>query len=178
MLPVRSTSRLVLAPMVIADADELVALDAGPEVMRFITGGRPSTPDAVLDTVSRECAHRWTARSRDGSFVGWFGLRPSDTVGATREIGYRLVRSSWGQGLAIEGAREVLAVAFDVLAVERVWGQTMTANTASRRVMERCGMRFVRTFHQDWGETVSGSELGDVEYEITVSRWRSAPNTG
>ena len=47
----------------------------------------------------------------------------------------------------------------------------MTVNTASRAVMERCGMRYVRTFHLEWPEPIEGTERGDVEYELTRTDW-------
>ena len=47
----------------------------------------------------------------------------------------------------------------------------MTVNTASRRVMERCGLRYVRTFHLEWDDPIEGTEHGDVEYELTKADW-------
>lgn len=47
----------------------------------------------------------------------------------------------------------------------------MTANVASRRVLQSCGLRYVRTFHLNWPEPIEGTELGDVEYEILLSDW-------
>ena len=42
----------------------------------------------------------------------------------------------------------------------------MTVNTASRRVMEKCGLSFVRTFFLEWPESIEGTEQGDVEYAL------------
>jgi RimJ/RimL family protein N-acetyltransferase len=47
----------------------------------------------------------------------------------------------------------------------------MTVNARSRRVMERCGLRYVRTFHLEWPEPIEGTEEGDVEYELTKAEW-------
>ena len=53
----------------------------------------------------------------------------------------------------------------------------MTVNVASRRVMERCGLRFVRTFFTDWpGGPIEGSEEGDVEYELRAADWAAVSN--
>jgi len=159
------TARLSLRALVMEDVEELITLDRDPEVMRFITGGRPTAPAQVEATARRSLGHRWMAFDRsDGAFVGWFGLRPS--AEGERELGYRLKRTAWGRGFATEGSQAMLALAFDELAAFRVWGQTMTVNVASRRVMERCGLRYLRTFHGDWPDPIEGSELGDVEYEI------------
>ena len=42
----------------------------------------------------------------------------------------------------------------------------MAVNTRSRAVMERCGLRHVRTFHLDFDDPIPGSEEGEVEYEL------------
>jgi RimJ/RimL family protein N-acetyltransferase len=159
------TERLALRAIRLDDVDLLVALDADPAVMRYISGGVPSSRDDVEGTVRRALGHRWVAYERaTGEFVGWFSLRP--TGEHERELGYRLRREAWGRGLATEGAKAMLELAFGELGVERVWAQTMAVNRASRRVMERCGLRYVRTFHGEWADPIPGTEQGEVEYEL------------
>jgi len=161
---------MALRAITMDDVDRLVALDTDPEVMRFINGGRPTPRDEAARIVERSIGHRWLAFERDGdAFVGWFGLRPSGPH--ERELGYRLRRACWGHGLATEGALALIDLAFTELEAARVWAQTMTVNRASRAVMERCGMRYVRTFHLDWPEPIEGTEHGDVEYELTRAEW-------
>lgn len=169
------TERLVLRPITTGDAGLLVALDSDPAVMRFINGGKPTPLDDADGIVRRSLGHRWIACDRTtGEFVGWFGLRLSDDEGRQRELGYRLLQARWNRGLATEASHALLATAFTQLATERVWAQTMAVNTASRRVMEHCGMHYVRTFHLDWPERIEGTELGDVEYELTKAEWSHA----
>ncbi len=171
MVATWSTERLDARALTSDDVDLLVGLDADPEVMRHLTG-RPSSRADVEATVARARGHRWVAFERvTGDFVGWFSLRPSGD--GERELGYRLRRATWGRGLATEGCRALLRIAFVELGVDRVWAQTMAVNAASRRVMERCGLRYVRTFHADWPEALDGSEHGDVEYELGRADWAS-----
>jgi RimJ/RimL family protein N-acetyltransferase len=170
-----------LEPLTQQHVDLLVELDRDPEVMRYINGGRPSSLAEVEATIRAALGHRWIARTREeDDFVGWFGLRP--TGAAEYELGYRLRRDAWGRGLATEGARTLISLAFEARSAQRVWAQTMTVNARSRRVLEACGLRYVRTFHLDWDEPIEGSELGDVEYEVLASddevrRRRSAPSS-
>lgn len=49
----------------------------------------------------------------------------------------------------------------------RVRAETMVVNERSRRVMTACGMREVRRFHLEWVDPIAGSELGEIEYEIS-----------
>jgi RimJ/RimL family protein N-acetyltransferase len=164
------TERLTLRAIRADDIDLLVALDADPDVMRFINGGQATSPAEVAAMVRDAHGHRWLAFERSGDeFVGWFALRPSDD--RVRELGYRLRRTAWGKGFATEGATALIAAGFTRLGAGRVWAQTMTVNAASRAVMQRCGLRYVRTFFGDWGDPIEGSELGDVEYELRISDW-------
>jgi RimJ/RimL family protein N-acetyltransferase len=47
----------------------------------------------------------------------------------------------------------------------------MVVNVASRRVMEKAGLKFVRTFHQPWPDKIEGDEEGDVEYALLRWEW-------
>ncbi|MGX1810916.1 GNAT family N-acetyltransferase [Nocardia sp. NPDC055321] len=60
---------------------------------------------------------------------------------------------------------------FTELGVERVWAQTMAVNIGSRRVMEKAGLTYVRTFHQHFDDPLPGTEHGEVEYELHRADW-------
>lgn len=74
------------------------------------------------------------------------------------ELGYRLGREAWGQGLATEGSLALLRRAFQDWSLPSVVAHTLATNTASRRVMEKCGLRRERDFiapaewHPGWSE--------------------------
>ncbi|RKT54939.1 GNAT family N-acetyltransferase [Saccharothrix australiensis] len=174
------TERLVLRRFTEADVDALVLLDSDPEVMRFLTG--ESTPRAeiehevlpgILRDYGRSPAGRWAAVERStGDFVGWLALQPAADGGVAEvELGYRLKASVWGRGYATEGARALVRKGFAELGVERVWAQTMAVNTASRRVLEKAGLTYVRTFHLRFDDPLPGTEHGEVEYELRRSDW-------
>ncbi|MDQ1477548.1 MAG: hypothetical protein QOE62_2777, partial [Actinomycetota bacterium] len=113
------TARLTLRPIATSDVELLVALDRDPEVMRFVSGGKPTSRAEAERILQRSLGHRWLGFEREtGDFVGWFGIRPSTAT--SRELGYRLRREVWGKGLATEGARAVIAAAFTQPGVDRV----------------------------------------------------------
>jgi RimJ/RimL family protein N-acetyltransferase len=173
------TTRLRLVAATADDAPLLVELDADPEVMRYLTGGRPTTLAEARARLRAPGSTRWLAGRRDGGdVVGWFSLRADGDASHSHELGYRLGRRWWGQGLASEGTAAIIDHAFERLGSSRVWGQTMTVNHASRRVMERCGLRLVESFFADWGEVIEGSELGDVRYELRRPDWRRPGRPG
>lgn len=177
------TDRLRLRAFTPDDVDRLVALDADPEVVHFITGGAP-TPrqEVVADILPTFLRYQesgtgygfWAAEEKaTGNFLGWFHLRPHTDGGAPDEpeLGYRLRREAWGKGYATEGSLALIDRAFRELGARRVYAETMVVNMASRRVMEKAGMELVRTFHADWPVRIPGDEEGDVEYAISRETW-------
>ncbi len=185
------TERLVLRQVTTDDVDHLVALDADPEVMRYLSGGAP-TPRAVIE---REVLPRWLSyyERADGygywaaieksseEFLGWFLFRPPEGAGPGEvELGYRLRRGAWGRGYATEGSRALIHKGFTELGVQRVVATTYQDNLASRRVMEKLGMTLVRTFRPTPEELAahgldgSAQELfpgDDVEYALEKADW-------
>jgi RimJ/RimL family protein N-acetyltransferase len=183
--PVRillETERLVLRGFTPADLDDLVALDSDPAVMHYITGGRTTPREEVEDDVlpaflsyyERFAGYGfWVAEEKStAEFLGWLHLRPPpDAAPDEPELGYRLRRAAWGKGYATEGSRALVAKGFAELGARRVNAETMAVNLASRRVMEKAGLRYLRTFFQDWPDVIAGSEHGDVEYVLTRAEW-------
>ena len=176
------TERLTLRRFTPDDLDDLTALDADPAVMRYINGGEPTPRDEMRDDYlpawlayyERGDAYGfWAAIERGtGAFLGWFHLRPQpEDPPDEPELGYRLVASAWGRGLAVEGSRALIDRAFERFGARRVYATTMVANRASWRVMEKAGLRSVRTFLADWPVRIEGDDLGDVEYAITREEW-------
>jgi RimJ/RimL family protein N-acetyltransferase len=159
------TARLAFEPLTAAHTELCFELDGDPEVMRYLTGGRATPLAEVERMIAVEGPNRWAAFTRaEGMFVGWFALRPS--APDEYELGYRLRRAAWGHGYATEGSRALVQLAFNKWGAQRVWAQTMAVNTRSRRVMEACGLHYVRTFHEDWDDPIDGAEEGDVEYAL------------
>jgi len=190
--PVLRTARLLLVPLADRHLDLEVALDADAEVLRFLYGRARSRAEVTASHAERMALGRavdglgyWTVfgsdgghpgssapvREADGEFVGLMMLPPEPDQPGVCELGYRLVRAYWRQGLASEASRVLLRHAFDTLGQRRVIARTMAVNAGSRGVMAAVGMRHVRTFRQRWDEPLPGAEKGEVEYEITREMW-------
>lgn len=175
-----STRRLDLRPVTPADRDHLVALEADPEVMRFLNGGRPEpeagSPDADFLTPRGTEPEVLVAHERStGGFIGWFALFDDGWVDGQRtaEVGYRLHRAAWGQGFATEGVAALVAQAFETLGFDRVRALTLAVNTGSRRVLEKAGFRHTDTVFPAFVQALPGGQAGEVVYE----RWH-APGHG
>lgn len=182
------TERLRLRRFTMEDVDAIVALDSDPEVMRYISGGQPTPREEIetdylptwLSYYERFAGFGfWAAEEKSsGKFIGWFHFRsPPGHVPDDVELGYRLRKSAWGQGYATEASRALIDKGFLQLGVERVFATTMVVNTASRRVMEKAGLKFVRVVHRDWPMYVEGDEHGETEYALTREQWRERART-
>jgi RimJ/RimL family protein N-acetyltransferase len=177
MRPRLTTPRLRLEPLTLEHTELLVELDADPEVLRHIFGRALSRSEVV----ERWMPHRtrpeaderglgyWVGFAGD-TFLGWWCLS-LDPDPAAAELGYRLRRTTWGQGYATEGGLALLAHGFDTVGLDLVWAETMAVNTGSRAVMARCGLRHVSTEVRAWADPLPGAELGEVRYEITREEW-------
>jgi RimJ/RimL family protein N-acetyltransferase len=175
-MTVPETARVRFRRFTESDVDNLRALHGDPEVMRYLDA--PHTRERIeqktMPTILagyRDGGGYWVAIERaTDAFLGWAELT---YVGArTYELGYRIMRASWGEGYATEIAEALLHKAFDELHAERVIATTMAVNAGSRRVMEKSGLRYVRTFFEDWPDPLAGSEHGEVEYAIEADEWR------
>ena len=165
-----TTERLQLRPLTSSDVHLLVELNGDVEVMRYITG-RPSRMEEVVGELEQALGTRWLAFDRaTGEFVGWVGAVP--TSDGEYDVGWRLRRAAWGRGLATEAARALIDRLF-IGGATRVVAQTMAVNERSRAVMERLGLRYVRTFHMHFDDPLPGTELGEVEYELRRRAWEA-----
>ena len=178
------TQRLLLRSFTHSDVANLQVLDGDPEVMRFVNGGRAVSREVIREeTLPRflrayerfEGLGVFAAIERStGEFMGWFEFCPREEEAAPEEVelGYRLRRSAWGKGYATEGSRALIRKGFAELGVRMVVADTLAVHAASRRVMEKAGLVYVRTFHQEWPYRIEGDEHGDVEYALTKADWK------
>jgi RimJ/RimL family protein N-acetyltransferase len=70
--------------------------------------------------------------------------------------------------------RALLDASFGSPEVGRVRATTMMVNVGGRRVLQRAGLRYVRTSFPEGeraAETLRGAEYGDAEYALDRSEW-------
>jgi len=103
----------------------------------------------------------WLARSqqraRAGERLQWVIDWPghAESVGTVAlslkspEISFVIGRDFWGQGIAGEAARCVLAYGFDDLGLPEIEAELVTDNLASKRLLKGCGFRVIRKFVDD-----------------------------
>jgi ribosomal-protein-alanine N-acetyltransferase len=120
-----------------------------PVVIRFLPVEAPLSLDWVRDAIPRALSHwtehgygLWVVEGREsGDFLGHCGLRFVDEL-AEVEVLYALAADSWGRGYATEAGAAAVRFGFEEAGLERILGLAFPENLASRRVMEKIGMRF------------------------------------
>lgn len=159
MTEVLTTERLTLRPWKVGDADEtrvLFSLASNPHI-----GPRAGWPAhrsvgdsaAIIRGVLSTDETYAVVLSATGEPVGSIGLKPLSGIIAPSaeenrgalEIGYWIGEPYWGRGLVPEAARELMRYGFEDLGLEAIWGTHDVNNKQSSRVMDKLGLRIVRT---------------------------------
>lgn len=147
------------------DFPEWCQLLQDPRVAATLGGPRPEA--RVRQDLEASQEH-WARYGADGRLLGRCGLRHAEVEGQEEiELLYALRFESWGRGLATEMAAAALEVGFERLCLEDVVAFTLTTNRASRRVMEKVGMRHERD--------ITHAGLPHVLFRITAGEWLRGP---
>jgi RimJ/RimL family protein N-acetyltransferase len=145
---IAETKRLRLREITVDDLDDLAALVADAEQMRFYP--RPRTRDEASAWIERtRGAYRehgfgfWAVELRTRArFIGYCGIRPLMLERAAEtELGWHIDKTYWNRGLATEAARAARDVAFGRFALRRLVAMIRSDNVPSCRVAEKIGLQ-------------------------------------
>lgn len=90
---------------------------------------------------------------------------------AQGEIGFVIHPDHQGHGYAAEACAALLEMGFAQLGLHRVIGRADARNVASKRLMERLGMRHEAHFREN--EFIKGEWSDEVWYAILASEWQA-----
>jgi RimJ/RimL family protein N-acetyltransferase len=174
---VLTTPRLLLRTFRRDDLPQYAALNADPEVVRYL-GGVPLTreySDEIAEWAQQCFAESGLGllaveRREDAAFLGMCGLHHLQSYPDDVEVGWRLSREHWGRGYATEAATGWLDHAFGPLDLPRVISITEPPNVRSLAVMRRLGMVFDHAAEVE----EDGELFKAVVYSITGDQWRSS----
>jgi ribosomal-protein-alanine N-acetyltransferase len=144
-----NTDRLTLRQLSLDDLEWFAAMRGDKDIMRFI-GRVGAVPRDIAEARLHRHLDDWKERGL-GMFgvrergketaVGWAGLQPMDGTEEI-EVGYAFGKDAWGRGYATEVARALVTWGFESRGLERIVAVAYAENTASRRVMDKLGMRY------------------------------------
>ncbi|MES2005141.1 MAG: GNAT family N-acetyltransferase [Bacteroidota bacterium] len=145
-----ASARLFFREFTTDDAPLLLLLNSDPEVVKYVHE-LPLTDEAtalgtltknILPQYAQNGFGRWAVHLKENNaFIGWCGLkfRPErDEI----DLGYRFIRKYWGQGYASEAAKACIAFGFAQYHIPLLTAMAHIENTASLKVIEKCGFQF------------------------------------
>lgn len=156
------TERLLLRDLEPEDLDDLAAMFADAEVMRWIGGGGVLGRDVAEGMIERQRRHyadrgwgQWaTVERATGRMIGVCGLILWSSMGGSEEleVAYLLARDAWGKGFATEAATAIrdygVAIRPDLVSL------VYPDNAASINVARKLGMTWEKEVE------LEGSTLG------------------
>ncbi|MEB3218291.1 MAG: GNAT family N-acetyltransferase [Nostocales cyanobacterium 94392] len=168
------TARLRLRPYTLDDLDRLAVILSNPEVMKYSPRG--PIPKGKEKQVTREILEYfikhwdkygfgvWAAIEKaSGKLIGHCGLNCLSNSPEI-EVLYRLDQPYWNQGIATEATKASLQYGFESLKLYKIIAIASPKHIASRRVMEKAGLKYQKN--------ADFYKLDVVYYSITKNEWQ------
>jgi ribosomal-protein-alanine N-acetyltransferase len=169
------TQRLYFRKFELGDLPQLIEQRSDPDMYRFLGGTRMQNPEALAKRIRfymscydthgfGMCPMFW---KETGEMIGAAGLQPLEDTGDI-EVGYSVIKALWGKGIGTEAARGWMEFGFNNFGLERIVAVAVEANTASRRIMEKLGMKYEKT-EEHYGEECAFYAVSKEEFFQGVS---------
>lgn len=175
------TERMLLRPYTLDDYDEFFDLHSRDDVSRYLpweTRDEKAAREALarhqkmVFEVDDQGISLAGIDRETGRLVGEFVLILRSVEHRRGELGYVLHPDFQGRGLATEGSRHVLGIAFDTLHLHRVIARIDARNRASAAVLTRLGLR--HEAHLVQNEMFKGEWSDEDDFAILRSEWDAA----
>jgi ribosomal-protein-alanine N-acetyltransferase len=178
-LPVLRGAGVELRELRVSDAASLYTMLTAEEVARYIT-----PPPTSVGGFERfvDYAHRRRSQGEFACFavvpegldtaIGIVQVRALDAQFSTAEWGFALGSRFWGRGLFLEGARLVMAFAFEQIGVNRLEARAMAANERANGALRKVGARKEAVLRQSMAK--NGHLHDEHLWAIVETDWRQA----
>lgn len=160
MQTILETPRLLFRLIQSSDAEAMFEMDSDPEVHLYLGNNPLKHIDEVypiIENLQWQYTEFGIARmavnlKETDEFVGWAGLKRERNLpdrGIFIDLGYRFLKKHWGKGYGSEVAKALVDYGFNVMKLEKINAYADTGNEASRRILEKSGLKFIETFIED-----------------------------
>jgi ribosomal-protein-alanine N-acetyltransferase len=177
----RHTARLILRDLVTDDWTAIFAMSQAPAVTRYQSWLRLTSETEAQQWVQRAMQHNQLhpreaynlaiVQQESRTVIGWLGWgRPSDQTHGDYDFGYALLPSARGRGYMTEVLQSAIGYMFESLAANLVYGECVSSNRASARVMEKAGMTLVGQWSEP--DITTGTCENHERYAIQLGEWR------
>lgn len=168
------TERLLIRPFDMSDIGDFYEYAAQPDVGPN-AGWKPheslEETRGILERFSANPHENAIVSKANGKVIGSVGVYPDDT-GKIFTIGYVMNHNYWGKGLMTEAVKAIIEEIFRTSDAENVTIKHFPFNDRSRRVIEKCGLKYVRTETGTFSR-YDGTLLDECVWNITREEWLS-----
>lgn len=174
------TKRLILREILPSDINGMFELDSDPEVHKYLGNNPISEKEQASDAINfirqqyiDNGIGRWAIIDKEtNSFIGWSGLKFVTELTNNHknyyDLGYRLIKRYWGQGIATETVAASLKYAFEELKVSEVYAIADCENYGSNKILKKNGLSLIETFNLD-GIEHNWYKINKHEYQNITS---------
>lgn len=178
-LPNIETQRLRLRKLSMRDASDMFDYASSPEVAEHVTWEHHrNISDSMhflrfaIQQYEEGRPASWGIIHKElGKLIGTIGFHVWSIQNSYAEVGYALSKDHWNKGYVTEVFKEVIRFGFEHMALNRIEATCMLPNTASERVMLKCGMKFEGIFRKRL--FVKGKFQDLKIYSILRSEWEN-----
>lgn len=157
-LTIPDSERLRYRLMTADDAPLWFELDQDPEVMRYLNNGMPSSWEEIItyfvprvekfSNPVTGCGLWEVVGRQSNDYLGWilvrqYGIDTSYHEPDNIELGWRLKKYCWGQGIATEAASVIMQILQQNPLVKKFSAIADAQNLGSIAVMKKLGMQYV-----------------------------------
>lgn len=155
---ITETERLIIREILPTDVEKMFELHSDPDVHTFLGNKTVTSKEQIIDIINfvrkqyiDNGVGRWAIiDKKTNEFTGWTGLEfvTNETNNHKNyyDLGYRLIKRFWGQGIATESAFASLDYAFDKLNANEVYAMADCKNEGSNKILKKVGLKFIETF--------------------------------
>lgn len=175
------TDRFILRDIEETDLRGMYDLDSDPEVHTYLGTLPIETLEEARETINNirnqydeHGIGRWAVIDKSNlDFVGWSGLKYEKKLRKEFDyfdIGYRLRRKYWGQGIASETALECLRYGFEKMHLDEICGAAEVRHIVSNHILRKIGLNFIEQFDLE-GVLVNFYGIDKAEWQNQKELW-------
>jgi len=154
------TERLIIRDLENYDIKGIFELDSDLDVHEYL-GKNPiktmEEAEQVIDHIRNQYVEngigRWAViDKKTKDFIGWTGLKYEQGLRkdfSYYDLGYRLKKKYWGNGIATETAIESLKYGFEKLNLKEIGAAADIQHVASNKILKKIGLKFIETFNYE-----------------------------
>lgn len=162
------TKRLILRPLTIEDCDAVYEWVSDDDVARYMVYPTYTSKEKLKEWLTSLQApdpeyHFGFERKEDHKLIGSGSIGPRAERDDVWGFGYNFRKDCWGNGYATEAAKAMISFAHEWFGVNRFFSSHVEPNKASGRVMEKCGLHFVR--YGAFQKLDGSCKMRSMEYE-------------